>query len=128
MTYATTTVETAKSSVACAATSTKAPFESKDFDLNDLASETIDFLSREVVLRSKLAGAPLRINGDPIQLQQVLSNLILNPSDAASDMTRAERAVTVATARNGEFAEISVLDTGSGVPQAIAEKLFDPFF
>ena len=68
----------------------KAPFEKKDFDLNDLVAETVSFLapqarSRQVVLRSKLTQAPLRINGDPIQLQQVLSNLILNAVDAASD-------------------------------------------
>ena len=96
----------------------KAPFERKDFDLNDLVAETVSFLSpqarsHQVVLRSKLTQAPLRINGDPIQLQQVLSNLILNAVDAASDTTLAERAVTVAT-QDGEFAEVSVSDTGRG--------------
>ena len=61
----------------------KAPFERKNFDLNDQVAETVKFLSpearsRDIVLRSKLNGAPLRIKGDPIQLQQVFSNLILN--------------------------------------------------
>jgi signal transduction histidine kinase len=110
----------------------KAPFEKKDFDLNDLVSETVSFLSpqaraRQVVLRSKLTSSPLRINADRIQLQQVLSNLILNAIDAASDPTLAERAVMVAT-QDGEFAEVSVSDTGRGVSEEVAKKIFDPFF
>jgi signal transduction histidine kinase len=110
----------------------KAPFEKKDFDLNNLVAETVSFLapqarSRQVVLRSKLTQARLRINGDPIQLQQVLSNLILNAVDAASEPTLADRTVTVAT-RDGEFAEVSVSDTGRGVSEEVAKKIFDPFF
>ncbi len=111
---------------------TKAPFERKDFDLNDLVAETVNFLapqarSHQVVLRSRLTHAPLRINGDPIQLQQVLSNLILNAVDAASDTTLTERVVTVAT-QDGKFAEVSVSDTGRGVSEEVARKIFDPFF
>ena len=111
---------------------TKAPFERKDFDLNDLVAETVNFLSpqarsHQVVLRSRLTQAPLRINGDPIQLQQVLSNLILNAVDAASDTTLTERVVTVAT-QDGKLAEVSVSDTGRGVSEEVARKIFDPFF
>jgi signal transduction histidine kinase len=110
----------------------KAPFEKKDFDLNNLVAETVSFLapqarSREVLLRSKLTQARLRINGDPIQLQQVLSNLILNAVDAASEPTLADRTVTVAT-QDGGFAEVSVSDTGRGVSEEVARKIFDPFF
>jgi signal transduction histidine kinase len=36
--------------------------------------------------------------------------------------------VTVATVGNGKFAEISVADTGPGVSQDAAERIFDPFF
>ena len=78
----------------------KAPSERKDIDLNDIIADTVKFLSpearsRATALRSKLNGAPLQISGDPIQLQQVFSNLILNGLDATSDATQAEKAVTV---------------------------------
>ena len=111
----------------------KVPFERKDIDFNDQVAETVKFLSpearsRAIVLRSKLNGAPLRISGDPIQLQQVLSNLILNGFDATSDARQSEKAVTVATTRNGRFAEISIADTGPGVSEDAAKKIFDPFF
>ena len=111
----------------------KAPFERKNFDLNDQVAETVRFLSpearsRDIVLRSKPNGAPLPINGDPIQLQQVLSNLILNALDATSDTSEPEKAVTVATTRTGNFAEVSIADTGPGVSPEAAKKIFDPFF
>jgi signal transduction histidine kinase len=112
---------------------TKAPFEMKNFDLNDRVAETVKFLSaearsRDIVLQSKLTGAPLRIKGDPIQLQQDFSNLILNALDAASDMTLVERTVTVATTHDRKFAEISIADTGRGVSEEAAKKIFDPFY
>ena len=111
----------------------KAPFERKNFDLNDQVAETVKFLSpearsRDIALRSKPNGAPLPINGDPIQLQQVLSNLILNALDATSDTSEPEKAVTVATTRTGNFAEVSIADTGPGVSPEAAKKIFDPFF
>jgi C4-dicarboxylate-specific signal transduction histidine kinase len=112
---------------------TKVPFERKNFDLNDQVAESVRFLSpearsREVVLRSKLTGTPLPINGDPIQLQQVFSNLILNALDAASDATGADKAVTVETLRDRKFVEVAVSDTGPGVSPEAAKKIFDPFF
>ena len=103
----------------------------RTIDINDQVAETLKFLapeakSRQTVLRSKLNGAPLRISGDPIQLQQVFSNLILNGLDATSRRTEAEKAVTVTTTRNGKFAKISVTDTGPGISKDAAKKIFRP--
>jgi C4-dicarboxylate-specific signal transduction histidine kinase len=88
---------------------TKVPFEIKEFDLNGQVAETLDFLSpqarsRNIVLRSELTGTPLQIKGDSIQLQQVLSNLILNAMDAVSESASARREVIVTTAE-GEIRE-----------------------
>jgi signal transduction histidine kinase/ABC-type uncharacterized transport system substrate-binding protein len=110
---------------------TKAPFQRQEVDLNVLVSEVVNFLSAqakslEIRMRSELTSMPLRINGDPVQLQQVLSNLILNAMDAVSDAT--ERAIRVTTTRHPRFAEISIGDTGPGVTQESLKKIFDPFF
>ena len=53
---------------------------------------------------------------NPVQLQQVLSNVILNAMDAVLDMPRTQRAVTVTTTQDRWFAEVCVEDTGPGVP------------
>src|SRR5882757_5829078 len=111
----------------------KVPFEGREFDLNDQVIEVVKFLStlaisREIRLLSELTENPLRMTGDPIQLQQVLSNLVLNAMDAVSDTTLVERVVTVRTIHDRKFAEISIADTGPGVPPEVAKKIFDPFF
>jgi signal transduction histidine kinase/ABC-type uncharacterized transport system substrate-binding protein len=111
----------------------KVPFEGREFDLNDQVIEVVKFLStlaisREIKLLSELTENPLRITGDPIQLQQVLSNLVLNAMDAVADTTRVERAVTVKTTQDRRFAEVCIADTGPGVPAEAAERIFDPFF
>jgi signal transduction histidine kinase/ABC-type uncharacterized transport system substrate-binding protein len=111
----------------------KAPFQRQEFDLNDLVVESAEFLSaqaraREITMRIVPTKMPLRIEGDPIQLQQVLSNVILNAMDAVLDMPRNQRAVTVTTKKGRRFAEICVADTGPGVTPETATKIFEPFF
>jgi signal transduction histidine kinase len=55
-------------------------------------------------------------------------NLIVNAADAMSDVPRAERTVTISTARDDNFAEISVSDTGPGIGRDKLKEVFEPFF
>ena len=68
----------------------------------------------------------------PADLNQVILNLIVNAAHAIEDMasTRAgsKGRITISTAFDGEWAEIRVQDTGSGIPESIRHKIFDPFF
>jgi signal transduction histidine kinase len=111
----------------------KAPPEIKDFDLNEVVRNTILILSplaiaREVDFKSVLFPEPLPIRGDRVQLQQVLVNLIVNAMDAMSGPSSAGREVTISTARKQDFAEISVLDAGPGIPPDKIKEVFEPFF
>jgi len=62
--------------------------------------------------------------GDPAELREVMTNLILNAADA---MPRGGT-LTVSTARRGKSIELRVVDTGIGIPAAVRGKIFDPFF
>jgi signal transduction histidine kinase/ABC-type uncharacterized transport system substrate-binding protein len=111
----------------------KVPFELKDIDLNDVAKETVRFLSalaiaREVDLISLVAPTALPIKGDQVQLQQVILNLIVNAMDAMSGMPSAERRIKVSTARDGNSACLSVSDVGPGIPVDQLKRVFEPFF
>jgi signal transduction histidine kinase len=111
----------------------KAPFELKHIDLNEVARETVRFLSalaiaREVNMTSLIAPTPLPIKGDLIQLQQVILNLIVNAMDAMLGMPSAERRITVSTARDGNSADLSVSDVGLGIPVEKLKEVFEPFF
>jgi signal transduction histidine kinase len=111
----------------------KAPFELKHIDLNDVVRESLRFLSalaiaRKVDLTRSLVPTPLPVKGDPIQLQQVILNLIVNAMDAMSSMPAAERRVTLWTAREGSSACLAVSDVGPGVPAEHLKQVFEPFF
>ena len=62
---------------------------------------------------------------DKIQIQQVLLNLMRNAAEAMTDSVQRELSIT--TARAGDMVEISVADTGPGLPEVIRARLFQPF-
>jgi signal transduction histidine kinase len=111
----------------------KVPFELKAIDLNDVAQETVRFLSalaiaKEVELISLIAPAPLPIKGDQVQLQQVVLNLVVNAMDAMSDMPSIGRRISITTARDGDSTCLSVSDVGPGIPVDQLKQVFEPFF
>jgi PAS domain S-box-containing protein len=66
---------------------------------------------------------------DPVQVQQVLLNLIRNAIDAMNEGGTTQREITIRAAREGEKAvEISVEDHGPGISQEVADNLGNPFF
>jgi C4-dicarboxylate-specific signal transduction histidine kinase len=76
-------------------------------------------------LRTFVGLTPLPVEGARIQLQQVLLNLIMNAMDAMAGLPCVERKLVVSTARVDNFAEISVLDTGPGIPAALTKDIFE---
>jgi signal transduction histidine kinase len=112
---------------------TKAPFELKSLDLNEVARETVEFLSslvvgRKVELTSLITPDALPILGDRIQLQQVILNLVVNGIDAMKDTPSENRIVSIRTACVEKFAQLSVSDRGPGIPDDKLKELFEPFF
>ena len=64
------------------------------------------------------------------ELNQVILNMIVNAAHAIGDVITAggKGTITIATRRTGDWAEIRVSDTGSGMPEHVIKKIFDPFF
>ncbi|OQX18441.1 MAG: hypothetical protein BWK76_07515 [Desulfobulbaceae bacterium A2] len=62
-------------------------------------------------------------------MNQVFLNLIINAAHAIEDSGKPSSGrIRVTTRRDGAWVEISVADTGNGVPQTIRDRIFDPFF
>ncbi len=61
----------------------------------------------------------------PVQIQQLLMNLILNARDA---MLPGGGTLKVATGRNGHYVDLTVSDTGKGIPPSDLDNIFTPFF
>jgi signal transduction histidine kinase len=82
-----------------------------------------------VTVRLDLAATPQKVMADPIQLQQVLLNLVRNAIEAVQELEMPRRTVTLHTTTTAAGdAEVSVSDLGPGVDPAIRERLFDAFF
>jgi signal transduction histidine kinase len=65
------------------------------------------------------------------EVNQVVLNLLVNASHAISDIVRDTGVLgklTVRTRLDGDAVEISIGDTGTGIPEAARDKIFDPFF
>jgi C4-dicarboxylate-specific signal transduction histidine kinase len=99
----------------------RTPFETMDIDLNQTMSEAFKFLlvqasARNVALYLQTAPGELRIKGDPVQLQQVILNLVVNSMDALTAIPYG-RTVMGRTELNGVSpVEISISDSGPGHP------------
>jgi C4-dicarboxylate-specific signal transduction histidine kinase len=111
----------------------KRPFEIKEVELNDTVREAIGLVravadGRSIGLTYEPAFADLHVKGDPVQLQQVVLNVIINAMDAVSDAAVKLREVSVSTARAGNHAEIRIADSGSGIAAADLANVFNPFF
>lgn len=88
-----------------------------------------DALIRRVDLHVALDPGTPSIVGDRTQMQQVVLNLLLNALEAAAESLNGERSVVVKSGRNADgLVEISVQDTGQGVPAELVERVFEPFF
>jgi len=112
---------------------TKSPFEIKDIELNNMVREAIDLVAavahgRRTMLIYLPILSDLRVKGDPVQLQQVVLNVIINAMDAVSDAGMQRREVSVSTSRVGNQAEIKIADTGSGIAAGDLANVFKPFF
>lgn len=69
------------------------------------------------------------IEGDPIQIQQAVINLVRNAFDAMCDAPPNRRIVEIATDYNGDGAiGVAVRDYGSGISEATRDRLFEQFF
>ena len=103
-------------------------------ELNDVVMDALRMASADAVLRSCQLETSLdanlpAIDGDPVQLQQVLLNLAINAFDAMRDTPTSKRRVVIATQSDGDgTVRASVRDYGVGISEDMRERLFDPFF
>ncbi len=98
-------------------------------DAADLLAKTFDLLGsqlrrRQITLSLEVEDGLPPLRGNFNQLQQVLTNLVINAQQAMVDGGELE----VAVRRRGSACELTIADTGPGIPRELQVKIFDPFF
>jgi signal transduction histidine kinase len=87
-----------------------------------------DASARHVQIDCRLPSTPCLILGDQVLLQQVMINLMLNAFDAMANADgSAERRILIEAALRAAVVDISIRDTGPGVPVELNGRLFEPF-
>lgn len=110
----------------------KDPPEFQRLDANEVIEDVLriirsDLLNRNVAIRLEQAQTLPLIDGDRVQLQQVMLNLIMNGSDAMSDK-KDGRVLTLRThVSPAGGVEVQVSDVGKGIPESDLERIFLPF-
>jgi nitrogen-specific signal transduction histidine kinase/CheY-like chemotaxis protein len=111
-------------------------------DLNQVVTEFHHLVQRiigeTIQVEIELSADPLRTKADPSQIQQVLMNLAVNARDAmpkggrlavrTSRIRMEDELLPGANASEGEYAVVTVSDSGVGMSVDVRERLFEPFF
>ena len=106
--------------------------QKKPIDLHPVIEESLALVAHDMSMRQvqaalDLSSTPCVIDGDQVLLQQVLINLLRNAVDALAETPPARRHITIRSTVKSDDVEVSVSDTGSGLPAEIIGTLFTPF-
>jgi PAS domain S-box-containing protein len=102
-------------------------------DINEVIREVVALADGEVRrtrarLRTELAGNLPRVLGDPVQLQQVVLNLLLNGLEAMQTVVGRPRELGISTHSEAiDHVRVAVRDSGAGIDPLLANRLFEAF-
>ena len=103
-----------------------------DVSVQKLVDEVLQVLARDpqkdgIALRVQVQ-PELTVEGDPVQLEQVLLNLLINARQAMLGKGGSLTIKATAEGADGREVKIQVIDTGAGIPSKLLDKIFEPFF
>jgi signal transduction histidine kinase len=107
--------------------------EKAPINLNEVVEGIVPLVRYElernrVLLRTDLSKQLPIIQGDSVQLQQVIVNLILNAVDAMADVVDRPRELTIVTHPEAGCVQLEVKDNGVGIDAEKLESIFQPFY
>jgi len=102
-------------------------------DINLLIEDVTQLLRDEAVrrginIRRELAPGLPKLKADPVQMQQLLLNLLMNGMESTMDTGRPREVIVRSETGGLDEAVITVRDNGGGITEQVREKMFDPFF
>ncbi|WDP88364.1 MAG: PAS domain S-box protein [Desulfobacter sp.] len=124
----------------------KSEFKKEPVDINEVLKRAFDIFSQQLKLREinvvwKLGGGLPKIAADPVRLEQVFINLLINARDAiVSKFEQKEgvsagaaprnglKQITLETSQEKERIRVKIKDTGTGIARLDMDKIFEPFF
>ncbi|MCC6492170.1 MAG: PAS domain S-box protein [Pirellulales bacterium] len=109
------------------------PVELESLDVNAILREALELAAYEirrsgVAVRKRLTERLPAVYGDRVQLEQLFVNLLVNACEAMAGAQPAERLLTIRTAAADGLVTAQIQDSGCGLREADAHRLFDAFY
>ena len=111
----------------------KKPMHQESIEINSIINDVKNIINSELVLRNASITLDLHpdiplVQGDSIQIQQVLINLLMNALDAMDSQQIDARTIAIATRlKNSNEIITAISDSGGGIPPDTIEAIFSPF-
>jgi two-component system sensor kinase FixL len=104
-----------------------------NLDINEVVQDVLklmrnDLANQGVTVQTELAENLPAVQGDRVQLQQVLLNLMLNGCEAMIDRDPSECQLLITSGMENSAVHVSVRDRGGSIPEETMERVFEPFF
>ena len=96
--------------------------------LEVIALTRTEAANNSVSVRTQFAEGLPHVQGDRVQLQQVLVNLIINAIEAMRDVGEEERELLISTRNEPDGVSVEVRDSGPGLAPAALERVFEAFY
>jgi C4-dicarboxylate-specific signal transduction histidine kinase len=105
----------------------------QDVDLQQVARKALHLLEPELRRRFveptiELAGPAFRVRAEPVALEQIIHNLLMNALQALDQVQINDRKLVIALGSNDKFGQLTVRDTGPGIRSDVLPHVFEPFF
>ena len=103
------------------------------YDINDLVREVLrgrryEIQTYAITLHENFNEELPQVWVDPVQIERVLTNLIINAEKAMADVPEDDRVLMVSTRPTDDGVAVDIADTGPGIPDHVLPNIFDPFF
>jgi two-component system sensor kinase FixL len=104
-----------------------------NLDINEVVQDVLklmrnDLVLHDVTVHTELAENLPAVQGDRVELQQVLLNLVLNGCEAMADCNPTERQLLITSGIENGAVHVSVTDRGGSISAGRMERVFEPFF
>ncbi len=102
--------------------------------VNQVVREVVSFLEADmshenITIRCMIQNSLSEVEADPIEIQQVVVNLVRNASDAMAENGCSQREIIIETfSKDSGRVEVAISDSGPGIAQEFADQVFDPFY
>jgi signal transduction histidine kinase len=102
-------------------------------DLHGMTRQALHLLEPEMQRLSiepaiELAGLPFQVRAEPVALEQIIHNLLMNALQALDQVPAGERRLVLALSTSGKHGQLCVRDTGPGIAVDVIPRIFEPFF